>query len=74
MGAAEKAATDFDPVPNHFAVAVFANRRHGLDCTLETVERMPRARSSHFKALVILIPADFTRSHKALSFLLAKDC
>ncbi len=67
MRAAEEAATDFDPVPNHLAGAVFANRCHRPDCTLEAVERVSRARSSHFEALVIVIPADFTPGQNALS-------
>jgi len=50
MRAAEKAATDFNSVPDHSAFAVFAHRGHGLDRALKAVEGMPRTGGDHLKA------------------------
>jgi len=66
MRAAEESTIDLYSMPDHPAAAVLANRRHRLNRTLETVERMPRTGSSHFKALVILVTANFALGHKRI--------
>src|SRR5215472_18344203 len=65
MRAAEEAAADFHSMANDPASAVLANRGHGLNGALETVECVPRAGSNHFKTLVVVISTDFTNCHSA---------
>lgn len=66
MGAAEKLSGYFDPMADHAALAVLADRRHGLDGALETVECMPRAGGLHEKGFIVVIPTDFALWHKVL--------
>jgi hypothetical protein len=43
VGTAEESPTDFDTMAYHSALAVLANRSHGLDRTLEAVEDVTSA-------------------------------
>jgi hypothetical protein len=53
----------FHPVADDPAVAVRANRRQRVDCTLETIEGVMLAGDDYFKRLVIFIFANFACSH-----------
>jgi hypothetical protein len=68
MRTAEKLTLDLYAVPNHFALAVFANRSHRLNCALEAVEGVPRSGSFDDECLVIIIAADLTLGHILLPF------
>lgn len=63
MGAAEEAAADFHSMANDPASAVLANRCHGLNGALETVECVPRAGRDYLKTLVVVISTNFTNCH-----------
>jgi len=63
MGAAEKTTANLNPMPDHPALAVFADGSNGLDRTFEAIERMPRASSYQLKTLVVLITTNFARCH-----------
>ena len=63
MRATEEAPSHFDPMPNHFAPAMFANRGHCLDRALEAIEHMTCPGSLHNESLVILVAANFARCH-----------
>ena len=63
MGAAEKSATDFHAVSNHFALAVVANRRHRLDCALEAVKSVVCAGCYQLETFVVLVATDFACCH-----------
>ena len=65
MSTAEEATTHFDPLTDDSALAMFANRRDGLNRTLETVERVPRSGRNQFESLVIFVPANFAFRHWA---------
>lgn len=63
MCAAEPLSLHLDTVSYDPALAVLADRRHLLDCTLEAVEHMPHTRSFYDESLVIVIPARLTLCH-----------
>jgi hypothetical protein len=45
MCATKELPRDLDPVPNHFALTMLANRSHRLNRALETIEGMLRSSS-----------------------------
>jgi hypothetical protein len=64
VGTAEESPTDFDTMAYHSALAVLANRGHGLDRTLEAVEDVTSACGYQFETLVVFVTTHFTSSHK----------
>lgn len=69
VGAAEKAAVDFDAMPDDHAAAVLADGRHLMDRALERIEDMLLAGSDDLERLVVVVPTDFAFRH-FLQFLL----
>jgi hypothetical protein len=71
MSATEASAGDFGSMTNNSAAAVPADWSKGLYCTLEAVKNMTRFSGDYFKALVIVVfkalvivvPTDFTLGH-----------
>jgi hypothetical protein len=63
VGTTEEPAANLNPVSDHLAMAVFADRRNGLDSTLEAVKRMLRASRYEFETLVVVVAANFAFSH-----------
>ena len=53
----------FDPMPDHFASAVGATGRQGVDRALKGIESVPLSPNVHFESFVVFISADFTTSH-----------
>ena len=53
----------FDTVADDTAVAVRANRRQRVDCTLETVKSVTFSAYDHFKRFVIIVLANFACRH-----------
>jgi len=72
VGAAEKAAANFDAVPDHSTFAMFTNRRDRLNGAFEAVEGVPRARGYQLEALVIFVTTNFARCHRNISFAFAQ--
>jgi len=64
MGAAVKASTHLNAVPDHLAMAMLADRGHSLDGTLEAVECMARSESYYFECFVVIVTAHFTLRHR----------
>ena len=62
MGTAEDLAFSFNARPDGLAAAMRAARDKRLNGALETVEGVALALHRHFKALVVIISADFTFS------------
>jgi hypothetical protein len=63
MDAAKDLSIGFHAVAHHPAVAVRANRRERVDCTLEAIEDVMLAGNDHFKRLVVFVFANFACSH-----------
>ena len=63
MGAAEKTAPNLDSMPDHSALAMFADRSHGLDRTFEAIEGMPSTSSDHFEGFVVVVTANLAFRH-----------
>lgn len=63
VGAAEEPSTNFRPMPDDFAAAVFADRRYAMNCAFEAIENMPGARRDKLETLVVIISADFALGH-----------
>jgi hypothetical protein len=63
MDATEDLSISFHAVADDPAVAVRANRRERVDCTLEAIEGVMFAGDDDFKRLVIFIFANFACSH-----------
>jgi hypothetical protein len=68
MGTAEESSAYFDSVPNDPALAVLANRGHGLNRTLEAVEDVTSTCGCQLEALVVFVATNFTGSHIKNSF------
>jgi hypothetical protein len=66
MGTTVEAASYLYSVPDHPAIAMFADGCDGLNRALQTIERMPGPGGNQFKALVVFVPADFTLRHNVL--------
>src|SRR5215471_16798374 len=66
VGTTEKPAADFDAMPDHLAVTVFANRCDRLDRAFEAVEYMPLSGGDQLKALVVIVAANFAFGHVVL--------
>ena len=61
-------ASRLDAVPDDLAMAMGACRGKGMDGALEAVERARRTlRTDHLKRLVVIISADITFGHHAIS-------
>ena len=63
MDTAEDLAVRFDAVADNTAIAVRANRRHGVDGALETVEDVTLSAHDYFKGLIILVFTNFAFRH-----------
>jgi len=63
MCAAEEAAANLYPMPDHSALAMLANGGHQLNRALEAVKYVPRTCSFDYEGLVIFIAADFAICH-----------
>jgi len=66
MGAAIDGAAVLDAMSNHGTLAVRAPGGHGVDCTLEAVERHRLSSLRDAKSLVVLVTANVTNSHEIL--------
>jgi len=64
MRATEEMPLDLDPVSDHFALAMLANRSHRLDRALETIECMSSSSSFDYKSLVVFVATDFAICHR----------
>ena len=53
----------FDPVPHDTAIAVWTNRRQGVDGALETIKDVALSADDYFKRLVIIVLANFACRH-----------
>ena len=65
-GAAEDFTVGFDAVADYPAIAVRADRRHGVDCTFETVECHCLSALRNLKGLIVIVAADITLGHQKL--------
>jgi GTP 3',8-cyclase len=63
MRATEESATGFDPVSDHLATAVLADRRERVNRTLEAVEDMHRPRGVHLEAHPVVVAAYLADGH-----------
>ncbi|MGB9474463.1 MAG: hypothetical protein WCE87_05265 [Candidatus Udaeobacter sp.] len=63
MNAAEDFPVCFYAMPHNPAVAVRADWRQRVDCTLEAIECVVLPGYHHFKRLVIFILANFANRH-----------
>src|SRR5262245_14371123 len=61
--AAEQMPVGLDPVPDHAAAAVLAERRERVDRTLEAVEEMSGA-VEDLERLVVVVPTDLATRHE----------
>ena len=66
MNAAIDLPIGFHTVPDDPAIAVWADRRQRVDCTLEAIERVMLACYDHFKRLVVFVFTNFACSHTQL--------
>src|ERR1700687_843761 len=64
MRATEEMPLDLDPMADHFALTMLANRSHCLDRALETIECMPRSSRFDDEGLVVFVAADFAICHR----------
>jgi hypothetical protein len=67
MRATEELPIDLDPMSDHFALAMLANRSHRLNRALETVEGMPCSSRLDYECLVVFIAANFALRHRTSS-------
>ena len=65
-GAAEDFTVGFDAVADYPAIAMRANRRHGVDCTFETVKCHCLSALCNLKGLIVIVAADITLGHQKL--------
>ena len=63
IGATIESIIRLDTVSDDLAAAVIADGREFVDCTLETVERMPPTGCYDLKRQVIIVAAHFTFRH-----------
>ena len=63
MDTTEDLSVRFDAVSDDTAIAVWANRRQGVDCALEAVESVTLSAHDDFKRLVIFVLANFACRH-----------
>jgi hypothetical protein len=73
VSATEKAASHLNAVADDAALAMLANGSDRLDRTFEAVESVPRAGSNDFKALVVIVSANFALCHGNLHRTLKQD-
>src|SRR3954471_3389178 len=66
MGTAEVGVVGLDPVPDHLASAVGADRRQLVDGALEAVEDMPLPRRDDLEGEVVIVPAHLAFRHAGL--------
>jgi hypothetical protein len=67
VSAAKEATLNFNSVSDHLALAMFTDRSHRLDGTLEAVEGMPRPGRFYRERLVVFISTNFACCHKTPS-------
>jgi hypothetical protein len=60
MGAAKDAVIRLDPMPDHPAAAVLADRGEGVHRALEAVEDLGLIAAANLERLVVLVAADLT--------------
>jgi hypothetical protein len=65
VGATEELARNFYSMPNHSALAMFADRRDRMDRALEAVEHVSKSSRNKFETLVVVVSTDFALSHMA---------
>ena len=70
MGTAEESTANLHSVPDHPALAVLADRGHGLDRALKAVESVMDAGYYQFETFVVFIATNFTNSHTSLLLIL----
>ena len=63
MDTTEDFSVRFDAVSDDTAIAVRANRREGVDCTLKAIKDVAFSAHDDFKRLVIIVLADFACRH-----------
>ena len=63
---AKEGATRFNTVADHFATAMIAGRSERVNSTLKTIEDMSTAVLAHREALVVLVAAHLTFSHRVV--------
>ncbi len=66
MNAAVDLSISFHTVPDNSAIAVWADRRQGVDRAFEAIECVMLSGYDHFERLVIFIFANFARTHTQL--------
>ena len=66
IGAAEDFAVGFDAVADYTAIAMWADRRHGVDCAFKTVECHGLSALRNLKGLIVIVAADVTLGHRKL--------
>ena len=63
MDTTEDFSVRFDAVTDDTAIAVRANRRQCVDCTLEAVEGVTLSANDDFKRLVVFVLTNFACRH-----------
>jgi hypothetical protein len=58
-----------DSMANDFAPAMDTYGRQPMNCTLEAIERVRDTLHGHIERFIVVVPADFTTSHKINSLL-----
>jgi hypothetical protein len=69
IGATEKSSSHLDTMPDDFALAMLANRRHPVDRAFEAVKCVPCTRSLNNKSFIVFVPAGFAFCHRNASIL-----
>ena len=73
MGATVEAAVDFGSVADHFAGAMFTDRREQMNGAFEAIEHVSVPGGDNFECFVVVVAAYFTDSHNHLSVLGIRD-
>src|SRR5262245_36325984 len=63
VSAAVEGAVRLDAMANDLATTMIADRRQLVDGALKTIKYMALASGNHLERQVIVVPANFTRSH-----------
>lgn len=63
MRATEEPSADLDAMPNDPALAMFTDRRQGLNRAFKTVKGVAHAGRYQFEGFVVFIAANFTLRH-----------
>jgi hypothetical protein len=63
MDATKNVAVVLDPMANHFAAAMLALGRKGVDRTLKRIECVPLSGHGDRKRFVVIVAANFTLRH-----------